>query len=86
MVLPNESLVNFIFPNNSHIDWSLMIVIYPYITGLIAGAFVVSSLYHVFNVKEFKSIARFALVASLCFGFFRWVAVDGSLGATVSRL
>jgi len=69
-MLPNESLVNFIFPNNAHIDWSLMIVIYPYITGLVAGAFVVSSLYHVFRIREFEGIARFALVAAFCFGLF----------------
>jgi len=69
-MLPNEALVNFIFPNNAHIDWSLMIVIYPYITGLVAGAFVVSSLYHVFHIEAFKPIARFALVAAFCFGLF----------------
>ena len=69
-MLPNESLVNFIFPNNAHIEWSLMIVIYPYITGLVAGAFVVSSLYHVFRIREFEGIARFALVAAFCFGLF----------------
>jgi Ni/Fe-hydrogenase subunit HybB-like protein len=67
---PNESLANFIFPNNAHIEWSLMIVIYPYITGLVAGAFVVSSLYHTFHVKEFERISKFALVSAFCFGLF----------------
>jgi Ni/Fe-hydrogenase subunit HybB-like protein len=33
-------------------------------TGLVAGAFVLSSLYHVFGVKQLKEIARFALVFS----------------------
>ncbi len=47
-----------------------MIVIYPYITGLIAGAFVVSSLYHVFKLKAFAGIARFSLVVAFCFGIF----------------
>lgn len=47
-----------------------MIVIYPYITGLVAGAFVVSALYHVFGVKELKPVARLALLKSLCFGAF----------------
>lgn len=70
MTLPNHSLVNFIFPNNAHIDWSLMIVIYPYITGLVAGAFVVSSLYHVFKIKAFQPMARFALISAFCFGLF----------------
>ena len=69
-MLPEGALNNFYFANNVHIDWSLMIVIYPYITGLVAGAFVVSALYHVFKVKEFETFARFALVASFCFGLF----------------
>ena len=38
----------FVFPNEAGIDWSILVVLYPYITGLVAGAFVVSSLYHVF--------------------------------------
>ena len=68
--LPNESLVNYTFPNEGEVYWSLMIVIYPYITGLIAGAFVVSSLYHVFKLQAFAKIARFALVVAFCFGVF----------------
>jgi Ni/Fe-hydrogenase subunit HybB-like protein len=38
---------------------------YPYMTGLVAGAFVLSSLYHVFGQKDLKEIARFSLVFSL---------------------
>ncbi|MBT4933076.1 MAG: polysulfide reductase NrfD [Rhodospirillaceae bacterium] len=68
--LPDGALVNYIFPNNAHVTWSIMIVIYPYITGLVAGAFVLSSMYHVFGVKEFKPIANFALVAAFSFGLF----------------
>ena len=68
--LPNDALVNFVFPNNEQVWWSLMIVIYPYLTGLIAGAFVVSALYHVLNLKQFKPIANFALIAAFCFGLF----------------
>ena len=59
--------VGYVFPNDLHIHWSLMIVLYPYITGLVAGAFVVSSLYHVFGIKQLKPIASFALMASLAF-------------------
>jgi Ni/Fe-hydrogenase subunit HybB-like protein len=59
--------VGYVFPNDLHIHWSLMIVLYPYITGLVAGAFVVSSLYHVFNIEALKPISRFALMASLAF-------------------
>jgi Ni/Fe-hydrogenase subunit HybB-like protein len=59
--------IGFVFPNDLHIHWSLMIVLYPYITGLVAGAFVVSSLYHVFDMEALKPVARFALMASLAF-------------------
>jgi Ni/Fe-hydrogenase subunit HybB-like protein len=79
-MLPEGALNNFFFPNNVHIEWSLMIVLYPYITGLVAGAFVVSALYHVFKVKEFETFARFALVASFCFGLFAAVPLLVHLG------
>lgn len=59
--------VNFLFPNDLHVHWSLMIVMYPYITGLVAGAFIVSSLYHVFEKEEFRSVGRLALLTSLAF-------------------
>jgi len=60
-------LTGYLFPNDVHISWSLMIVMYPYITGLVAGSFLVSSFYHVFGREEFKPLARLALAASLCF-------------------
>ncbi len=80
MELPQDALVNFIFPNNHEIWWSLMIVIYPYITGLIAGAFVVSALSHVFKIKEFDPIANFALIAAFCFGLFAGLPLLVHLG------
>lgn len=60
----------FLFPNEIHVHWSIMIVLYPYITGLVAGAFIVSSLYHVFDVKALKPIAKFSLVGAFCFLIF----------------
>jgi len=60
-------ITGFVFPNDVHIMWSLMIVIYPYVTGLVAGAFIVSSLYHVFQRKELRPVARLSMVASLAF-------------------
>src|SRR5471030_2403255 len=53
----------FVLPNE-YIYWTIQIVMYPFMTGLVAGAFVLSSLYHVFHVKELKGIARFSLVFS----------------------
>ena len=54
----------FVYPNE-FIYWSIQIVMYPYMTGLVAGAFVLSSLYHVFGQEDLKDIARFSLVFSL---------------------
>ncbi|MHC4211000.1 MAG: NrfD/PsrC family molybdoenzyme membrane anchor subunit [Planctomycetota bacterium] len=65
-----EELGGFLFPNDLHILWGLMIVMYPYITGLVAGAFILSSLYHVFQRSELRPIGRLALVASLAFLLF----------------
>ena len=79
-LLPNEALTNFIFPNEATLYWSLMIVIYPYITGLVAGAFVVSSLHHVFKMEAFAPISRFALVVSFCFGLFAGLPLQLHLG------
>ena len=62
-----KTIFDFIFPNEGHVIWSVMIVLYPYITGLVAGAFIISSLYHVFERRELRSIARYSLVASLVF-------------------
>jgi len=58
----------FVLPNE-YIYWSVQIVMYPFMTGLVAGAFVLSSLYHVFGIKELKDIARFALVFSFALLF-----------------
>jgi len=60
-------ITGFAFPNDIHVHWSLMIVMYPYITGLVAGSFIVTSLYHVFGRQEFKPIAKLSLAASFCF-------------------
>ncbi len=57
----------FIYPNEGIVEWDLLIVIYPYITGLVAGAFIVSSLYHVFGMTKLKPVARFSLITALAF-------------------
>jgi len=57
----------FAYPNEAQIGWSLIVVLYPFTTGLIAGVFIVSALYYVFNVQSLKSLARFSLVTALAF-------------------
>lgn len=60
-------MAGFIYPNEGIIEWDLLIVIYPYITGLVAGAFIISSLYHVFGLTKLQPVARFSLVTALAF-------------------
>ncbi len=60
-------ITSYVFLNDLHVHWRLMIVLYPYITGIVAGAFIVSSLYHVFHVKALRPIARFSLLFAFSF-------------------
>ena len=39
-----DQVRGFIYPNETELQWGLLIVIYPYITGLVAGAFILASL------------------------------------------
>ena len=71
--------IGYVFPND-RVWWSLMIVTYPYITGLIAGAFIVSSLYHVFKINSLKPVARFSLIFALAFWFFCTMPLLNHLG------
>jgi len=57
----------YIYPNEFELQWSLLIVLYPYITGLVAGAFILASLERVFNVKEVQPTYRLALLTALAF-------------------
>jgi Ni/Fe-hydrogenase subunit HybB-like protein len=57
----------YIYPNEFELQWGLLIVIYPYITGLVAGAFILASLERVFNVKELQPTYRLALLTALAF-------------------
>ena len=47
-------ITGYSFPNDIHILWGLMNVIYPYCTGLVAGLFIVSSMYYVFRREEMR--------------------------------
>ena len=60
-------LSNFVLPNDIHVHWSMMIVLYPYITGLVDGAFIIAALYYLFDVKSLKPVARFSLLFALAF-------------------
>jgi Ni/Fe-hydrogenase subunit HybB-like protein len=57
----------FMYPNEVELQWSILIVLYPYITGLVAGAFILASLERVFNVQAVKPTYRLALLTALAF-------------------
>lgn len=57
----------FIYPNEIELSWSVLIVLYPFITGLVAGAFILASLERVFNVKSLKPTYVIALLTSFAF-------------------
>jgi Ni/Fe-hydrogenase subunit HybB-like protein len=55
------------YPNEVELQWSILIVLYPFITGLVAGAFILASLERVFNVQAVKPTYRLALLTALSF-------------------
>jgi predicted membrane protein len=59
----------YVYPNERtfHPLWSVLIVVYPYITGLVAGAFIMASLVRVFNVKALEPVYRLSLLTALAF-------------------
>src|SRR5678815_127409 len=57
----------FMYPNEIELQWSILIVLYPFITGLVAGAFILASLERVFNVQAVRPTYRLALLTALAF-------------------
>jgi Ni/Fe-hydrogenase subunit HybB-like protein len=57
----------YMYPNEMELQWSVLIVLYPYITGLVAGAFILASLERVFRVESVKPTYRLALLTALAF-------------------
>jgi Ni/Fe-hydrogenase subunit HybB-like protein len=57
----------FMYPNEVELQWSVLIVLYPFLTGLVAGAFILASLERVFRVQEVKPTYRLALLTALSF-------------------
>src|SRR5881275_2830243 len=57
----------FMYPNETELQWSVLIVLYPFVTGLVAGAFILASLERVFKVDAVKPTYRLALLTALAF-------------------
>src|ERR1700691_1930025 len=57
----------FMYPNEWELQWSVLIVLYPFLTGLVAGAFILASLERVFRVDAVRPTYRLALLTALSF-------------------
>jgi Ni/Fe-hydrogenase subunit HybB-like protein len=57
----------FMYPNEVGLQWSVLIVLYPFITGLVAGAFILASLVRIFRVEAIEPTYRLALLTALAF-------------------
>lgn len=62
-----QQIVGYIYPNEIELLWRILIVLYPYVTGLVAGAFILASLVKVFNIKEVQPTYRLSLLTALAF-------------------
>ncbi|OFX41332.1 MAG: polysulfide reductase [Bacteroidetes bacterium GWA2_32_17] len=73
-------LDGFIYPNEIVLNWDLLIVMYPYITGLVAGAFILASLNRVFNIKALQPTYVISLLTALSFMLVATMPLISHLG------
>src|SRR5512139_2603354 len=62
-----QGVQGYMYPNEVELQWSILIVLYPFTTGLVAGAFILASLERVFNVQAVRPTYRLALLTALAF-------------------
>lgn len=70
----------YMYPNEFELQWGLLVVLYPYLTGLVAGAFILASLERVFHVKEVEPTYRLALLTALAFLIVAPLPLQAHLG------
>lgn len=78
-----EALANldgFIYPNEIALNWDLLIVMYPYITGLVAGAFILASLNRVFDIKALRPTYEISLLTAFSFMLVATMPLISHLG------
>jgi Ni/Fe-hydrogenase subunit HybB-like protein len=72
---------SYIFPNERNgLTWGILIVLYPYITGLVAGTFILASIVRVFNNQPIRPVYRLAVLACLAFLICTPLPLLGHLG------
>ena len=62
-----QRISGYIYPNEVELHWGILVVLYPYLTGLVAGAFILASLVKVFRVKTLLPTYRLSLLTALAF-------------------
>lgn len=70
----------FIYPNEIVLNWDMLIVMYPYITGLVAGAFILASLNRVFAIKALRPTYEISLLTALSFMLVATMPLISHLG------
>lgn len=80
LVSLTKEISGYIYPNEIELHWGLLVVLYPYVTGLVAGAFILASLVKVFNVKELQPTYRMSLLTALAFLFVAPLPLLAHLG------
>jgi Ni/Fe-hydrogenase subunit HybB-like protein len=75
-----RQVTGYIYPNEVELQWGLLIVVYPYVTGLVAGAFILASLVRVFDAKEVQPTYRLALLTALAYLIVAPLPLLGHLG------
>lgn len=62
-----DGVQGFMYPNEVELQWSVLVVLYPFITGLVAGAFILASLERVLGVERLRPTYRLSLLTALAF-------------------
>ena len=75
-----KQVIGYIYPNEIELHWGILVVVYPYVTGLVAGAFILASLARVFEVKEIQATYRLSLLTALAFLFIAPLPLLAHLG------
>jgi predicted membrane protein len=70
----------YVYPNEIELNWSILIVLYPYITGLVAGAFILASLERIFKLHILKPTYGLALLTALSFMLVATMPLISHLG------
>src|SRR5665647_1720454 len=70
----------YVYPNEIELNWSILIVLYPYITGLVAGAFILASLERIFKLRILKPTYGLALLTALSFMLVATLPLVSHLG------